>query len=66
MNKIVLTDAKSIFLTPSQSLYYRYRKMGYGVRETARLLGVSAATVCRTLKTVDRKIADFERNENND
>lgn len=67
MNKIILTDTKSIFLTPAQSLYYKYREMGYGVRETARRLGVSAATVCKTLKTVDRKILEFnERNDSND
>lgn len=66
MKKIVLTDTKSIFLTPTQSIYYRYREMGYGIRETARRLGVSAAAVCRALKTVDKKISEFERNENND
>lgn len=56
---IVLTDAENVVLTPSQSRYYSYRERGYGIRETARRCGVSAATVSRTLKTADRKINEF-------
>lgn len=45
-----------ILLTPSQFKYYRLRQQGYGVREIARMCSVSAATVCRTLKTAERNI----------
>ena len=54
------------YLTKAQTLYMAFRDRGYGVRETARRCGVSAATVSRTLKTADRKLKEWsEANENN-
>lgn len=56
MKKIKYYDTDSVYLTESQTRYYMFSKMGYGVREIARKCGVSAATVSRTLKTVERKL----------
>lgn len=63
MKKVNLYESGTVTLTQSQSLYYLYRKKGYGVRETARICGVSAATVSRVLKTVDRKLKEGDQNE---
>lgn len=52
------------YLTKAQSLYIAFRDRGYGVRETARMCGVSAATVSRTLKTADRKLKEWSESNN--
>lgn len=64
-NKEIIENVSGRFyLTRSQALYDEFRKKGYGVRETARACGVSAATVSRTLKTLDRNYKKWsESNE---
>lgn len=61
MNKreILNSVSNTLYLTQAQTLYKTFRDHGYGVRETARACGVSAATVSRTLKTVDRKLKEW-------
>lgn len=67
MNKkdLIRTVSDRFYPTKSQALYDEFRQHGFGVRETARACGVSAATVSRTLKTLDRNYKEWsEHNEN--
>lgn len=61
--EIIESVGNAVYLTASQTLYKRFRDAGYGVRETARACNVSAATVSKTLKIVDRKLKGAESND---